>query len=420
MHKLASADAVVVSHGNSGRTWLRVLLSHFFRVKYALKEFSVIDYDNLHDRNPAIPTILFMHDNYLRDYTDKSDFKMDYNGKKLILLVRDPVDVAVSQYYQWRHRMRESKELVNPYPRKQAHDLFEFVLHPECGLPKIVAFMNGWAKALPDLAEALVIRYEDLRAHTELTLGSLLATLGQSAQPEELKDAVEFASIVRMRELEDQGIALISMPPLLRPWTRRADGYKARRGKVGGYQDIFDSGTGGLGRRLRHFRALAGLRVSPRDASRAARLSPVARAARPRVATPVPRRTFGVALRVERDQGGEPRGDDRQLVLHLPGRPSTIDLRFRSDQSVVEKVEVAPGSTGTTGAAVGSGERLHQKRVRAVCHSPLFQRLRQLNDVLAVGDRRTIRRGVQVRMAWRRWLLCAGDTGCSNREGQDR
>ena len=159
-----------------------------------------------------------------------------------------------------------------------------------------------------------------------------------------------------------------------------------------------------------------------RDASRAARASPVVRA-RPRVATPVPRRTFGVALRAERDQGGEPCGDDRQLVLHLPGRPLTIDLRFPAGQSVVEKVEVGPGSTGTTGSAVGSGERLHrEKRVRAVRHSdePLFQRLRQLGDVLAVGDRRTIRRGVQVRMAWRRWLLCAGDTGCGNREGQDR
>lgn len=238
LHKLASADAVVVSYGNSGRTWLRVLLSHFFRVKYALKDFSVIDHDNLHDRNPNIPTILFTHDNYLGDYTNNNGSKVYYKGKKLILLVRDPADVAVSQYYQWRHRMRESKKLINAYPRKQSLDLFEFVLHPDCGLPKIVAFMNGWAKALPELPEASVIRYEDLRAHTELTLGSVLATLGQSAQPEELKDAVEFASIERMRELEDQGIALISMPPLLRPRQRRADGYKARRGKVGGYRDL--------------------------------------------------------------------------------------------------------------------------------------------------------------------------------------
>jgi hypothetical protein len=28
------------------------------------------------------------------------------------------------------------------------------------------------------------------------------------------------------------------MPLLLRPWTRKADGYKARRGKVGGYRDM--------------------------------------------------------------------------------------------------------------------------------------------------------------------------------------
>jgi hypothetical protein len=237
-HKFASADTLIVSYGNSGRTWLRVLLSRFFQAKYALNDFSVIDFDNLHDRNTNIPSILFTHDNYLNDYTGNGGSKTDYKGKKLILLVRDPADVAVSQYYQWRHRMRESKKLINAYPRNQALDVFEFVSRADCGLPKIVAFMNGWAKALPELPEALVIRYEDLRTHTELTLERVLATLGQSAQPEELRDAVEFASIERMRELEAQGIALISMPPLLRPWTRRADGYKARRGKVGGYRDI--------------------------------------------------------------------------------------------------------------------------------------------------------------------------------------
>ena len=34
---------------------------------------------------------------------------MDYAGKKVVLLVRNPADVAVSQYYQWKYRMKPNK-----------------------------------------------------------------------------------------------------------------------------------------------------------------------------------------------------------------------------------------------------------------------------------------------------------------------
>src|SRR3954454_22357143 len=61
--KLARADAVVVSFGNSGRTWLRVLLSRFYQTRHGLPRLGIIEFDNLHRRNPAIPRVLFTHDN---------------------------------------------------------------------------------------------------------------------------------------------------------------------------------------------------------------------------------------------------------------------------------------------------------------------------------------------------------------------
>ena len=36
--KLRRADIVVVSFGKSGRTWLRVMISHLFRLMYGLPE----------------------------------------------------------------------------------------------------------------------------------------------------------------------------------------------------------------------------------------------------------------------------------------------------------------------------------------------------------------------------------------------
>ena len=68
-HKLREADVVVVSFGKSGRTWLRVMLSRYYQLCYGLAQRHLIGFANLHEKNPAIPRILFTHDNYLRDYT---------------------------------------------------------------------------------------------------------------------------------------------------------------------------------------------------------------------------------------------------------------------------------------------------------------------------------------------------------------
>src|SRR5919106_5242324 len=136
--KLRRADCVIVSFGKSGRTWLRVMLSRFYQVRHGLSERHLIGFDNLHLRNPAIPRIFFTHDNYLKDYTGNGDSKADYYGAKVVLLVRHPADVAVSQYHQWRHRMRPHKKALNAYPEHgEEVGIAEFVAEREAGLKKV-------------------------------------------------------------------------------------------------------------------------------------------------------------------------------------------------------------------------------------------------------------------------------------------
>jgi hypothetical protein len=43
--KLRLADAVVVSFGKSGRTWLRVLLSRVFQLQHGLGERAILGFD---------------------------------------------------------------------------------------------------------------------------------------------------------------------------------------------------------------------------------------------------------------------------------------------------------------------------------------------------------------------------------------
>ena len=236
--KLRLADCVIVSFGKSGRTWLRVLVSRFYQLRYGLRPSLMIGFDNFHRRNPAIPRIFFTHDNYLRDYTGHREDKRDFYDRRVVLLVRDPRDVAVSQYFQWKFRMRPAKKTLNDYPTEDV-DIFTFVMSP-AGLPKVVDFLNGWGREIPRIPRFLLLRYEDLKADTAGELARLLAFMGERPTAEELADCVSFASVENMRKLEEKRVFWLA-GSRLRPKDRsNPNSYKVRRAKVGGWRDYFD------------------------------------------------------------------------------------------------------------------------------------------------------------------------------------
>ncbi len=243
--KLARADCVVVSFGKSGRTWLRVMLWRFYQVRHGLAERHLLGFDNLHLRDPAIPRIFFTHDNYLKDYTGHADSKVDYYDRKVVLLVRHPADVAVSQYHQWQHRMRPNKKALNAYPgHGEAVEVAEFVTERQAGLRKVIDFMNDWARELPRLPDLLVVRYEDLRARPEPTLAGLLAFIGTPGTADEIHDAVAFASFENMQRMEAKRTFWWS--GRMRPRDRNnPQSFKVRRGKVGGWRDHFTDAEAG-------------------------------------------------------------------------------------------------------------------------------------------------------------------------------
>jgi len=241
--KLQLADVVIVSFGKSGRTWLRVLLSRFFQIRFGLRPSAFIGFDNLHRRHEGIPRVFFTHDNYLRDYTGNSDNKSDFYGKKVVLLVRQPGDVAVSQFHQWKFRMRPHKKGLNKYPEHGKEvDVFSFAIDEDAGLPKVIDFMNSWAREIPRLRQLLIVRYEDLRRHTAGQLRLVLEFLGQQPSNSELADCVAFASVENMRKLEEKSTFWLA-GSRMRPGDRsNPDSFKVRRAKVGGYRDYFDDG----------------------------------------------------------------------------------------------------------------------------------------------------------------------------------
>jgi hypothetical protein len=214
------------------------MLSRFYQVKHGLAERHLIGFDNLHDKNRAIPKIFFTHDNYLKDFTGNADNKADYYDKKVVLLVRSPADVAVSQYFQWKYRMRPVKKLINDYPETDI-SLYDFVMRPNAGLPKVIEFMNGWARELPRLKHLLVIRYEDMRADPAEALRKIVEFIGTPGTPEELAEAVRFASIDNMRALEQKRVFWLSGGRMVAKDRNNPNTFKVRRAKVGGYREDF-------------------------------------------------------------------------------------------------------------------------------------------------------------------------------------
>jgi hypothetical protein len=239
LRRLALADAVVVSYGKSGRTWLRVMLSRFWQQRHGLPEGVMLELDNLHRLDRRVPVVLFSHANYTRDVTGRWDARPEYHDRRTVLLLRDPLDIAVSQYFQWRHRMRPWKKTLNDYPAHGADvPLFDFVMDERCGLPAIVAWLAVFERELPLIREHTVVAYEAMRADAAAALREVLGFLGQEPSDAEIADAVAFGSLENMRAMERAGAAGF-LGRRMRPGSAdlAASGLEGLR--VGGWRDSF-------------------------------------------------------------------------------------------------------------------------------------------------------------------------------------
>jgi hypothetical protein len=238
--KLERSDWVLMSWGKSGRTWLRVMLSRAYQLKGGLDASELLDFDNLKRRDPQLPAVFFSHNNYLRDYTGNRESKAHFRGRRIVLLVRDPRDVAVSQFFQWQYRMRPGKKFINDYPPHGADiGVWDFVLDRDAGVPRIVDFFNGWARALPELENVLVVRYEDMRRDPERVLAEILEFTGTPVSPEQVREAVEFAAYDNMKKMEQDRFFKGSGARVKPGDEKNPQSFKVRKAKVGGFRDYF-------------------------------------------------------------------------------------------------------------------------------------------------------------------------------------
>ncbi len=240
IERFQNADVVVVSNGKSGRTWLRTLISSLYHQRYGVRESELIHYDNFHRHNTEIPRIHFT-DDVVSPIATSSDKPISLAPEQmLILLTRDPRDIAVSFYFQIVKRSTAVERLRKGISEEVAKvTMFDFVVHDEFGIPGIIRRMNGWQKHLQSTQEYLQIKYEGLRVDPIINLGRVAEFIGGGFTMDQIQYAVEFASFESLQEKERQGFFESNR---LRPTDKSdPDSFKVRRGKVGGHRDYFTS-----------------------------------------------------------------------------------------------------------------------------------------------------------------------------------
>lgn len=226
------ADTFLLSYPKCGRTWLRLMLGDIMERRFGVARKSPLQLHKLADRRRGIPCVVALHDwrtgpDTAGDARMESD-KSRFAGRRVLLLVRNPCDVVVSNFYQKVFR-----------EEKFSGTLGEFIHHPLWGIESIVRYYNIWARDRHLTADFLLLRYEDLRTAPVERMRDVVDFVGISDVSDEwIVGAVDRFSFENMRRRE-QGGAYQSRGLKPRDAGNPAS-FKARSGRMGGYRDEMD------------------------------------------------------------------------------------------------------------------------------------------------------------------------------------
>jgi hypothetical protein len=187
-------DTFLVSFPKSGNTWTRFLACNIIDPDHPVT-FAALE--------SRIPEIYDVTDRALRHFPRpriiKSHEAFDPRYKKIIYIVRDPRDVAVS-YYEFQLKRRVISEALS---------LEQFIpIYLESGIePKIGNWGDhvlSWLATRQGRSNFLLLRYEDMKARTQEEATKIANFLGFDSSPERIARAVELSSFDRMRKLESE------------------------------------------------------------------------------------------------------------------------------------------------------------------------------------------------------------------------
>lgn len=187
-----SDDVLIVSYPKSGNTWARFLLGNLI---HSDDEVSFVNLEK------ALPNI-YQSDSKLRRVPSprilKSHEYFDPRYKRVVYVVRDPRDVAVS-YYHFHLKIRL---IEDGYPLDRY--VSRFVLGDLDPFGSWRGNVGSWLGAQEGEEGFLLLRYEDLLGQPLPEMRRVASFLHVDATDEQLERAVWLSSADRMRKLEKE------------------------------------------------------------------------------------------------------------------------------------------------------------------------------------------------------------------------
>jgi len=184
-------DSFVISYPKSGNTWTRFLIAN---LAYPNEQ---VDFTNI---NRLIADIALASKNFLKSLPRprilKSHEAFDARFKNVIYIVRDPRDVALSEY----HFEVKRKHVEQGFPIDQYVN--RFVAGESGPYGSWAENVASWVATRQNSPRFLLLRYEDMLADPARELAKVATFLGFEAEPGRLARAVERSSADRMRKLE--------------------------------------------------------------------------------------------------------------------------------------------------------------------------------------------------------------------------
>lgn len=187
-------DTFLVSFPRSGNTWTRFLVCNLVNPDHPVTFVGI---------ESRIPEIYDVPDRILRRFPRpriiKSHESFDPRYRKVIYIVRDPRDVAVS-YYEFQLKRRvisEDCSLKDFVPRFMES---EFEPTTGCWGDHVLS----WLATRRGRSNFLLLRYEDMKRDTYKEATKIADFLGIDSSPERVARAIEVSSADRMRRLEKE------------------------------------------------------------------------------------------------------------------------------------------------------------------------------------------------------------------------
>jgi hypothetical protein len=187
-------DVFLVSYPKSGNTWVRFLIANLVHPNAPVTFLNI---------ESVVPSIYILPDRELRKFSRPRILKSHEcfvpRYETVIYIVRDPRDVAVSYYY---------------------YNLKKRLLPPDCTLdqyiPRFIAddldmrsgpwgdHVLSWVRMQDSVERFLLLRYEDMIAHTDTELDRVSDFLDLKSDSTRVRRAIELSSAKNMRRMEEK------------------------------------------------------------------------------------------------------------------------------------------------------------------------------------------------------------------------